>query len=95
MINKKCIFRTYSAGVHFGELVERNGKEVLVKNAIRIWYWDGAASLSQLAMEGVKKPDQCKFAMPVSEILLTEVIEIIPCTEAAIENIENVPSWKV
>ena len=95
MIDEKCIFRTYSAGVHFGKLVYRDNKECMVKNAIRIWYWDGAASLSQLAMEGVKKPDQCKFAMPVSEILLTEVIEIIPCTDAAIENIESVPSWKV
>ena len=88
------IIRTYSAGVFAGYLKSRDGKEVKLFNARRIWYWDGAASLSQLAMEGTKKPDDCKFAMPVSEIDLTEAIEIIYCSEQAQENIENVPVWK-
>ena len=91
---KKVIVRTYSAGVHYGELEHQNGKEVLLKNAIRIWYWSGAASLSQMAMEGVKRPDKCKFAMPVDEITLTEAIEIINCTPEASTNIEGVKSWK-
>ena len=89
------IVRTYSAGVHAGELVSRNGKEVVLKNARRLWYWSGAASLSQLAMEGVKNPGQCKFPCEVSEITLTEAIEIIPTTAAARLSIANVPVWKM
>lgn len=94
MIGKICVVRTNSAGVFFGELAERNGKEALVKNARRLWYWDGAASLSQLANDGVSKPNSCKFPAPVAEVLLTEVIEIIPATEAAVASIAAVPAWK-
>ena len=94
MIGKTCIVRTHSAGVFLGTVKERNGKEVLLTNARRIWYWDGAASLSQLANEGTSKPKNCKFLAPVSEILLTEAIEIIRATEAAIESIAAVPVWE-
>ena len=94
MIGKTCIVRTYSAGVFLGTIKERNGKEVLLENARRIWYWDGAATLSQLANEGTKKPENCKFPAPVSELLLTEAIEVIPATEAAIASIAAVPVWK-
>ena len=74
MIGKTCIVRTYSAGVFLGTVAERNGKEAVLTNARRIWYWDGAASLSQLAMDGTSKPKNCKFPAPVPEVLLTEVI---------------------
>ena len=94
MIGKTCIVRTYSAGVFLGTVKERNGKEVLLTNARRIWYWDGAASLSQLANEGTSKPQNCKFPAPVAEVLLTEAVEIIPATEAAIASIAAVPEWK-
>lgn len=93
MIGKTCIVRTYSAGVFLGTIKERNGKEVLLTNARRIWYWDGAATLSQLANEGTKKPENCKFPAPVAEVLLTEAIEIISATEAAIASIAAVPEW--
>lgn len=94
MIGKTCIVRTYSAGVFLGTVKERNGKEVLLTDARRIWYWDGAASLSQLANEGTSSPSRCKFPGPVKEILLTEAIEIIPATEAAIASIAAVPEWR-
>lgn len=88
------IVRTYSAGVFAGYIKKREGKEVVMENARRLWYWDGAASLSQLAMEGVKKPENCKFPCEVSEVLLTEVIEILTCTKLARESIQGVPVWK-
>lgn len=88
------IVRTRSAGVHAGELISRNDMEVELKNARRIWYWDGAASLSQLAMEGVSKPENCKFPCEVTKITLTEAIEIIPCTPKAQNSIQGVPIWK-
>lgn len=93
MGSKFVIVRTYSAGVHAGELESQNGKEVVLRNARRLWYWSGAASLSELSVKGVKYPKDCKFPCPVEEITLTEAVEIIPCTEAAQKSIQEVPEW--
>lgn len=89
-----CMVRTYSAGVFAGYIESRNGKEAVLRNARRIWYWSGAASLSQLAVDGTSSPDDCKFPTPVDKVILTEVIEIIPVTEKAKKSIEGVPVWK-
>lgn len=94
MIGKHVIVRTYSAGVFAGILKSRDGKEAVMTDARRLWYWVGAASLSQLAVDGVGKPNECKFPTPVNEILLTEVIEIIPTTEEARKSIDGVKVWK-
>ena len=88
------LIRAYSAGVHFGILTKREGKEVWLKDARRIWYWEGAASLSQLAVDGVTKPNLCKFSVTVPKMILTEAIEIIPCTPKAVNCILGVPEWK-
>jgi len=87
------IVRTYSAGVFAGQLETRNGKEVTLKNARRLWYWDGAASLSEMAVRGTSKPNQCKFPVAVPSIDLTEAIEIIECTDEAKDSIQGVPEW--
>lgn len=87
------IVRTYSAGVFAGTLKEKEGKEITLTNARRLWYWAGAASLSELAMSGTKKPKSCKFPVAVEEVTLTEAIEIIAVTEAAQASIEGVPVW--
>lgn len=91
---KYCIVRTYSAGVFAGNLESREGKEVIIKNARRLWYWDGACSLSELALTGTKRPDKCKFTVTVDEIEVIEAIEIIPCTEEAEASIKGVKVWK-
>ena len=90
-----CIVRTYSAGVYAGYVKERNGKEAVMLKARNLWYWDGAASLSELAMHGVAKPENCKFPCAVEEIELTEVIAVMPATVKARESIEGVPEWKM
>jgi len=88
------IVRTYSAGVFAGNIEKRNGMEVEMSNARRLWYWDGAASLSQLAVDGVSNPASCKFPCAVKSITLTQAIEIIPCTEKARKSIEGVAIWQ-
>jgi hypothetical protein len=88
------IIRTYSAGVFAGYLQKKEKKEVTLLDARRIWYWDGAASLSQLAMEGTKKPENCKFPCAVKKIVLTETIEIISTTEEAKNSIQGVKIWE-
>lgn len=95
MENQKFIVRSEKAGVFFGEIKERNGDEVTMTNVRRIWYWSGAASLSQLAVDGVSKPEDCKFTVYVKEMIILGAIEIIPCTEKAIKSIEGVEVWKV
>ena len=94
MDNKYVIVRTYSAGVFAGELESRNGQEVVLRYARRLWYWAGAASLSQLAMEGVKKPKECKFPCEVDRVELLQAIEILDCTEDAQVSIAGVEIWK-
>jgi hypothetical protein len=88
------IVRTYSAGVFAGYLAKRTGQEVTLKQARRIWYWDGAASLSELAVHGASKPAQCKFPVAVESIELLNAIEILECTEKAKVFIDSVPVWK-
>jgi len=90
---KYVIVRTYSAGVFAGFLESRNGQEVVMRNARRIWYWEGAASLSELAMNGTSMPKKCKFPCSVDRVELLEAIEILDVTDRARESIESVPVW--
>jgi len=91
----KALIRTERAGVFYGEVVSRNGQEAKLAKVRRLWYWDGAASLSQLAVEGTKKPQNCKFTVVVPEMEVFGVIEIIPCSDEAIKSIEGIKTWKV
>lgn len=93
-IGKKVLIRGNRSGVEFGELLSQNGSEVTLKNARRIWYWDGAASLSQLAKDGTSNPSNCKFTVFVDSITILDAIEIIPCTVKAVKSIEEVKVWK-
>lgn len=92
---KYVIVRTFSAGVFAGYLKCRNGKEVSMVNARRLYQWAGAASLSQMAVDGTNKPTACKFPVEVPNLELTEAIEILECSEKARLSIKEVPVWKV
>lgn len=93
---KYSIVRCRGAGVFLAQVVKRSkdGTQASLKDSRRLWYWAGASSLSQLAIEGTKKPNECKFpiAMPLQEV--NEVLEIIPVTDAAKKNIDSVPIWE-
>ena len=95
MIGEYVIVRTYSAGVFAGVLTRRDGKEVELTGARRLWYWAGAASLSQLAQSGTVRPKECKFPAPVGLVTLTEAIEILQVTPEAKASIEAVPVWQI
>lgn len=92
--NQKYIIRCDRAGVFYAEIKERRGSEADLVNARRLWYWDGAASLSQLALEGVKAPRSCKFSVTVPEMTVLGVIEVIPCAEAAVKSVDEVAVWR-
>lgn len=88
-----CIIRTYSAGVFAGYIESRDDKEAVLRNVRRIWYWDGANTLSDLANKGTISPENCKFTAPVDKEIVTEVIEILFVTKEAQENIAGVEEW--
>lgn len=93
---KKVIIRAYRAGVFFGTLAEHDKVNGVVElhDCRRIWYWEGAASLSQMANEGVKNPRACKFTQVVPSMQISGVIEVLPCSIEAAKCIEEVYVWE-
>lgn len=90
------MIRTYSAGVHYGYLKRREstlaGIEVTLLESRRVHAWSGAASLSQLSMEGTSNPESCRIPCPVRQIELV-AIEVISMTETAQTSLGGVPVW--
>lgn len=95
-LSDAVIVRCETAGVFFGYLKNCNMSSGVadLANARRLWYWSGASSLSQLAVDGTKRPSECKFPVAVQSITLAKVIEIIPCTAESAKSINGVPVWK-
>lgn len=93
-MEKKYIVRCDRSGVFYGEIESRNGQEVTMRNARCLWYWDGAATLLQLAKDGTSEPRNCKFTVYVDELTVVDAIEILPCTDKAITSIEGVSEWR-
>jgi len=93
-MDERKIVRTDRAGVFFGKVEKREGDNVTLTNARRIWQWQGAASLSELAEHGTANPSQCRFPCAVSKVELFGVIEILGVTEKAAASIDGVPEWK-
>ena len=90
---KYVIVRGDRSGVFAGTLVSRKSREVELTGARRIWYWSGAASISELAQRGTSRPQDCKFPAPVSRILILDAIEVIPVLPVAKKSIESVEIW--
>lgn len=88
------IVRCDRAGVFFGNIKERSGTEAAMTNVRKLWYWDGAAAVEQLAVDGTSAPGDCKFTVTVPEMVVTGVIQVIPCTEKAAASLGGVKEWK-
>ena len=93
--SKYYIVRARGAGIFFGKITAKEGVEVTMANARRLWRWKGASECCQLAAEGVKRPEDCKFTMYVDEVTLLEAVEIHPCTQEAESSIKGVKIWKL
>lgn len=95
---KPVLIRSAQSGVHFGLLQFEHdaphGFSVVLKDSRRVHYWEGAASLSQMAMDGISNHSASRIAMQLPEIKIGWVIEIIPLTEEAFNNLTNAPVWK-
>lgn len=95
MIGKYVVVRGDRSGVFAGTLAEMDGQEVVLNGARRLWRWYGATECLQIAMEGVKRPKDCRFTMTADSITLLDAIEVIPTTAEAEANIKAVPVWKM
>lgn len=92
--NQYYIVRCDRAGVFFGKIKERTENEVVMTDVRKLWYWEGACAVEQLAVDGTEKPQNCKFTITVSEMVLADPIQIIPCTDKAVSSIKGVAEWK-
>lgn len=91
---KKCVVRCDRAGVFFGEVVSATNEMIRMRKVRKLWYWEGACAVEQIAVDGVECPEDCKFTVTVDEMVISSPIQIIPATEKAIESIEGVKEWK-
>lgn len=90
----KVMIRSTNAGVFYGKLVSRDGDTVVLKNSRRVWYWAGAATLSELATRGTSKPTECKFPAPIQgRHTILGVCEIIEMTDEAVKSLDALPVW--
>lgn len=94
MEDKYFIVRANRAGVFFGKVKERSHDEITMTNVRKLFYWDGACAVEELAMNGTKKPNNCKFTVEIPEMVIADPIQVIPCTENAVESINGVKTWK-
>ena len=94
MKNKYFIVRADRAGVFFGQIKERSHDEVTMTNVRKLFYWDGACAVEELATNGTKKPDRCKFTIEIPEMVIANPIQVLPCTDKAVESINGVKVWK-
>lgn len=93
--NQYYIVRCDRAGVFFGKIESRNEHEVEMTDVRKLWYWDGAAAVEQLAADGTKTPGLCKFTVTIERMVVANPVQIIPCTEKAAKNIKGVKEWKL
>lgn len=91
ILNKKCIVRSYDAGVYFGTVTNVDGETVRLENVRNIWQWEGASCLSQIANDGIRRG---KVSPVVSSMVLNRCCQIIPCTDKAVSNLENINVWQ-
>lgn len=93
-VGKYYVVRGEKSGVFAGEIVSRNGQEVEMKNCRRLWYWQGACSISEIALNGVQRAEDCKFTVTIDNIEILDIIEILECTPKAKESIKGVKEWE-
>ena len=93
-VGKKVIVRTNRAGVFFGTLVENDKESATLSDVRKLWYWDGACAVEELAENGVENPENCKFTVIIPEMQINEWIQIIPCSTKSAKTIEGVKIWK-
>lgn len=94
VLGKKCIVRGNNSGVFYATVVKIEDKTVVeMQDVRRVYYWDGANTISDLAVQGSKTSYNCKITVPVEQVVITDCVEINVCTEKAINNLDSIKIW--
>jgi hypothetical protein len=93
-INNYCIVRGDRSGVFFGIVKDINGQTVEMEKVRKLHYWDGAFAVEGLALEGVSKPENCRFTVVVDNLVITDAIQFLLCTKKSIDSLSKVAVWK-
>ncbi len=95
MLGKVVLVRDQRAGVHVGTLesLDVGAKTAVLKDARKVWYWDGAASVHGIAVRGLKHKTS-KVCPRVSMVVSTDVIEVVLCTADGATSVLEAPEWK-
>lgn len=93
LINKHVIVRSHEAGVFFGILIAKKGTEITLKNARKFFRFSGANTVEDIATKGALNVNDCKLTISVSEIVISNFVQILPCTKKAIDQIKKIPIW--
>lgn len=97
MLNCYVLVRDHRAGIFAGTLIginKNDRKNIVLKDVRKLWYWNGAAAIEQLAVDGVSKPNDCKFTVETERQELFDCVQIIKATDKAKDNIKSVPAWR-
>lgn len=91
MLGKYVIVRCRDAGVHAGVLEAASGREALLTESRRLWYWKSkkGSFLSGVAVDGLDAAS--KLGAPI-RVHLTETCEIIECSSEAERTIREAPT---
>jgi len=95
--NQFYIIRAKDAGVFLGKIEKKEGSTILCNSLRRLYYWEGALDVTQIASNGVSLPGNCKFSVQMGEndkSIIEQLIEAHPVSEKALQSINSVPEWK-
>lgn len=88
------IIRCDRSGVFFGKIGKREGQEAQILDARCVFYWAKAATIMELSQTGDKSSSNSKITVEVPEITVTDVIQIVPCTDEAVSVFKSTPEWR-
>lgn len=88
------IVRAAEAGVFFGKVESRTDREITMTDVRKIFYWEGACAVEELAVHGTVSPNKCKLTVIVPRMIIANPIQIIPCTDRATDVLSRIRVWK-
>ena len=92
---KNHLIRSYSGGVWYGKIKFLKGDVCILINARNIWSWQGASCLAQIANNGITSGKVSEEITDPEGVYITQVCNVIPMTEAAVEKLNSIKSWRI
>lgn len=95
LTGKPVIVRCRDAGVHFGYLRCYEGRKVELTKTRRMWRWWASKqmTLSAVAEFGLNENKDLRIQNELSEIILLEACEIIPCSQECVASFARVEPY--